>query len=98
MCDGWSNLTRQHIINFLVYCNKGTIFHKSIDASNIISKIAKYYFGFLDKVVDEIGEQYVVQVVTDNEPALTAAGKILMRKRKHLYCTTCSVHCIVLMT
>ncbi|CAL5356470.1 unnamed protein product [Camellia sinensis] len=22
MCDGWSSLTRQHIINFLVYCNR----------------------------------------------------------------------------
>ncbi|XP_028117758.1 uncharacterized protein LOC114315342 [Camellia sinensis] len=46
---------------------------------------AEYYFGLLDKVVDEIGEQYVVQVVIDNEPALKATGKIgwvldLMRK------------------
>ncbi|XP_028063911.1 uncharacterized protein LOC114267121 [Camellia sinensis] len=49
------------------------------------------------KVVDEIGEQYVVQVVTDNEPALKAAGKMLMRKRKHLYWTACSAHCIDLM-
>ncbi|KAL7191367.1 hypothetical protein ACSBR2_023442 [Camellia fascicularis] len=97
MCDGWSSLTRQHIINFLVYCNRGTIFHKSIDASNIISRTAEYYFGLLDKVVDEIGEQYVVQVVTDNEPALKAAGKMLMRKRKHLYWTACSAHCIDLM-
>ncbi|XP_028061928.1 uncharacterized protein LOC114265344 [Camellia sinensis] len=97
MCDGWSNLTWQHIINFLVYCNRGTIFHKSIDASNIISRTVEYYFGLLDKVVDEIGEQYVVQVVTDNEPALKAAGKMLMRKRKHLYWTACSAHCIDLM-
>ncbi|XP_028120013.1 uncharacterized protein LOC114317473 [Camellia sinensis] len=97
MCDGWSSLTRQHIINFLVYCNRGTIFHKSIDASNIVSRTVEYYFGLLDKVVDEIGEQYVVQVVTDNEPALKAAGKMLMRKRKHLYWTACSAHCIDLM-
>ncbi|XVF11751.1 hypothetical protein REPUB_Repub08aG0054800 [Reevesia pubescens] len=27
MCDGWTNsLTSMHIINFLVYCSKGTIF------------------------------------------------------------------------
>ncbi|XP_028118694.1 uncharacterized protein LOC114316229 [Camellia sinensis] len=96
MYDGWSSLTRQHIINFLVYCNRCTIFHKSIDASNIISRTAEYYFGLLDKV-DEIGEQYVVQVVTDNEPALKAAGKMLMRKRNHLYWTACSTHCIDLM-
>ncbi|XP_028117885.1 uncharacterized protein LOC114315472 [Camellia sinensis] len=97
ICNGWSSLTRQHIINFLVYCNRGIIFHKSIGASNIISRTAEYYFGLLDKVVDEIGEQYVVQVVTDNEPALKAAGKMLMRKRKHLYWTACSAHCIDLM-
>ncbi|CAL5360796.1 unnamed protein product [Camellia sinensis] len=97
MCDGWSSLTRQHIINFLVYCNRGTIFHKSIDASNVVSRTAEYYFGLLDKVVDEIGEQYVVQVVTDNEPTLKAADKMLMRKRKHLYWTACSAYCIDLM-
>ncbi|KAL7239816.1 hypothetical protein ACSBR2_005649 [Camellia fascicularis] len=55
-----SNLTRQYIINFLVYCNRGTIFHKSTDASNIISRTAEYYFGLLDKAVDEIEEQYDV--------------------------------------
>ncbi|KAL7251263.1 hypothetical protein ACSBR1_013152 [Camellia fascicularis] len=80
-----------------MYCNRGTIFHKSIDASNIISRTVKYYFGLLDKVVYEIGEQYVVQVVTDNEPALKAASKMLMRKRKHLYWTAYSAHCIDLM-
>ncbi|KAL7204547.1 hypothetical protein ACSBR2_017590 [Camellia fascicularis] len=62
-----------------------------------IQMTAEYYFGLLDKVVDEIGKQYVVQVVTDNEPALKAAGKMLMRKRKHLYWTACSAHCINLM-
>ncbi|XP_028117760.1 uncharacterized protein LOC114315344 [Camellia sinensis] len=97
MCDGWNNLTRQHIINFLVYCNRGTIFHKSIDASNIISRTVEYYFGLLDKVVDKIGEQYVVQVVTDNEPALKATGKMLMRKKKTFILTTCLAHCIDLM-
>ncbi|KAL7251260.1 hypothetical protein ACSBR1_013149 [Camellia fascicularis] len=50
-----------------------------------------------DKVVDEIREQYVVQAVTDNEPALKAASKMLMRKRKHLYWIAYSAHCINLM-
>ena len=73
MCDGWSSLTRQHIINFLVYCYRGTIFHKSIDASNIVCRTAEFYFGLLDKVV-EIGELYIVLVVADNKLALKVAG------------------------
>lgn len=32
----------------------------------------------IDKVVDETGEKNVVQVVTDNEPARRAGGKLLM--------------------
>nr|KJB09145.1 hypothetical protein B456_001G125800 [Gossypium raimondii] len=36
ICDGWTNsLNQMHIINFLVYCSKGTIFWKSVDVSNL---------------------------------------------------------------
>lgn len=47
MCDGWTSLTRKHIINFLVYCNRGTVFHHSIDASDVPSRTAEYYFGYV---------------------------------------------------
>jgi hypothetical protein len=33
MADGWTDRWRRTIINFLVYCPKGTIFIKSVDAS-----------------------------------------------------------------
>ncbi|XVF14712.1 hypothetical protein REPUB_Repub09cG0085100 [Reevesia pubescens] len=95
MCDGWTNsLTSMHIINFLVYCSKGTIFWKSMDVSNVRSRDAKFYYRLLDEVIEEIGEQYIVQIVTDNEAAIKAAGKQLMAKRKHLYWTSCAAHCL----
>ncbi|KAF7807935.1 uncharacterized protein G2W53_040096 [Senna tora] len=95
MCDGWTNsINHMHIMNFLVYCSRGTIFLKSIDASDVSSRNTDYYFKLLDKVVEEIGEEYVVQVVTDNEGALKAADKKLMEKRKHIYWTPCAAHCI----
>ena len=34
MCDGWIDLTRWRIINFLIYCDGKIFFHKSIDASD----------------------------------------------------------------
>ncbi|CAJ2667807.1 unnamed protein product [Trifolium pratense] len=61
------------------------MFWKSVDASDVDSRNTEYYFQLLDKVVDEIGEECVVQVVTDNEAALKAAGHKLMEKRPHLY-------------
>jgi hypothetical protein len=33
MCDSWTGPTKMSVINFLIYCNGVTWFHKSIDAS-----------------------------------------------------------------
>lgn len=95
MCDGWTNgINHMHIMNFLVYCSKGTVFLKSIDASSVASRNTEYYFSLLDKVVEEVGEENVVQVVTDNEKALKAAGLKLMEKRPHLFWSACAAHCL----
>ncbi|KAF1874377.1 hypothetical protein Lal_00008584 [Lupinus albus] len=51
----------------------------------------------IDEVVEEIGEDNVVQVVTDNASNYKAAGEMLMEKRKKLYWTPCDAHCIDLM-
>ncbi|XP_028101717.1 uncharacterized protein LOC114301022 [Camellia sinensis] len=74
MCDGWSGPTRKHIFNFLVYSNCGTIFQKSVHVTDVPSRKANYYLGLMDKVVDEIREEYVVQIVIDNEATIKAAG------------------------
>ncbi|MFQ6649658.1 hypothetical protein Gotur_023522 [Gossypium turneri] len=95
MCDGWTNnLNQMHIINFLVYCSKGTIFWKSVDVSSIRSRDDEFYYCLLDLVVEEIGENYIVQIVTDNEAAMKVARKKLMLKRRHLYWTSCAAHCL----
>ncbi|XVF38415.1 hypothetical protein REPUB_Repub20aG0099800 [Reevesia pubescens] len=43
-------------------------------------------------MVEEIGEEFVVQVVTDNKATVKAGGNMLMQKRKHLYWGACSCH------
>ncbi|KAG8499011.1 hypothetical protein CXB51_005399 [Gossypium anomalum] len=63
-----------------------------IDASSVSSRDAKFYYSLLDSVVEEIGENHIVQIVTDNEAAMKAAGKKLILKRKHLYWTSCAAH------
>jgi hypothetical protein len=95
MCDGWTNgINHMHIMNFLVHCSRGTVFIKSIDASDVASRNTEYYFNLLDKMVEEVGEEYVVQIVTDNEAALKAAGLKLMEKRPTLYWSPCAAHCL----
>ncbi|KAL6340560.1 hypothetical protein AAG906_010468 [Vitis piasezkii] len=45
---------------------RSMIYHSSVDTTNI-PKTADYIFSLMDKVVEEVGEENVVQVVTNNE-------------------------------
>ncbi|PON53148.1 Ribonuclease H-like domain containing protein, partial [Trema orientale] len=96
MSDGWKDGRQRNLINFLVNNPSGTVFLKSVDASEYI-KDAKLIFKLLDDVIAEVGEHLVVQVITDNASNYKAAGEMLMEKRKHLYWTPCAAHCIDLM-
>jgi len=69
---------------------------RSVDASDK-KKDANLLFEMLDEIVEEVGEDLVVQVVTDNASAYKVAGAKLMEKRKHLFWTPCAAYCIDLM-
>ena len=84
MCDGWSSRTRKPIINFMIYCDRSMIYHSSFDTTNI-PKTSDYIFSLMDKVVEEVREEKVVQVVTNNEASFKAASMLLMEKQKHLF-------------
>ncbi|KAI3507987.1 hypothetical protein L1887_22986 [Cichorium endivia] len=97
LSDGWrDSVVQKDIINFMVNSPKGSVFIKSIDVSDV-SKDADLLFHVLDKMVGQVGEANVVQVVTDNASAYVKAGKLLEAKRPHLYWTPCAAHCIDLM-
>ncbi|XP_052724958.1 uncharacterized protein LOC128194155 [Vigna angularis] len=51
-------------------------------------------FKMLDDVVEFVGEENVVQVVTNNAANFKAAGELLMQKREKLYWTPCAAHYI----
>ncbi|XP_047335648.1 uncharacterized protein LOC124939189 [Impatiens glandulifera] len=54
-------------------------------------------FQMLDAIVEEVGEENVVQIVSDNAANYKLVGELLMEKRKRLYWTPCAAHCIDLM-
>ncbi|XP_058733499.1 uncharacterized protein LOC131605121 [Vicia villosa] len=96
MADGWTDRCRRTLINFLVYCPKGTVFIKSVDASGA-SKTAKTLFKLFKEVVLYVGQENVVQVVTDNAANYVAAGKLLEREFPKLFWSPCAAHCFNLM-
>ena len=72
------------------------MFLKSVDASNKM-KDGKLLFKLLDDMVEEVGEESIVQVISDNASAYKYAGSLLMEKRKQLYSTPCVAYCLDLM-
>ncbi|RVW83578.1 hypothetical protein CK203_039301 [Vitis vinifera] len=67
--------TRKPIINFMIYCDRSMIYHSSVDTTNI-PKTADYIFSLMDKVVEEVGKENVVQVVTDNEASFKTTEEV----------------------
>ncbi|KAG4946995.1 hypothetical protein JHK87_043002 [Glycine soja] len=85
MSYAWIDWKQRCIINFL-----------SVDGSDFV-KTGEKLFELLDAIVEEVGEKNVVQVVTENGSNYVLAGKLLEDKRKHIYWTPCTTHCIDLM-
>ncbi|XP_070020208.1 uncharacterized protein [Nicotiana sylvestris] len=69
---------------------------KSIDASDSI-KSGEILALHLNKIIDEVGEENVVQIITDNGSNFINAGKRIMETRPHIYWTPCAAHCIDLL-
>ena len=72
------------------------MFVKSIDGSKFV-KTGEKLFEMLDALVEDIGEENVIQVITDNGSNYVFVGRLLEAKRPNLYWTPCAAHCIDLM-
>jgi hypothetical protein len=96
MVDVFTNFPKRNILNLLVNSPKGTFFLKTIDASDMLESSEKL-FKMMDDVVEEVGEENVVHVVTEYTPYYVAAAGMLMAKRTRLYWTPCATHCIGMM-
>jgi len=96
LSDGWSDMCHRPLINVLVSCPKGILFLKVVDSSGH-KKTAEYIFKILEEAILEVGEDNVVQVVTDNASNCVGAGKLIMDKYKTIYWTPCAAHCLDLL-
>jgi hypothetical protein len=96
MSDGWTDRRGRHLINFLVNSPEGTYFLESVDASSEVHD-AYMLADLLEKRIEEIGKDKVVQVVTDNGANYKAAGKLLMERIPSLFWSPCAAHCLDLM-
>ena len=96
MTDAWTDMKRRSIMNIVTHCAEGTSFIKSTDTSNI-SHTGEFIFELVDNAIEEVGDEHVIQVVTDNASNNMEAKNLLEKKRPHIFWSSCATHTINLM-
>ncbi|CAM0877446.1 unnamed protein product [Alopecurus aequalis] len=93
LADEWTTDKGRTLMNFSVYCPEGTMFLKSVDATEIVTSSDALY-ELLKSVVEEVGHENVVQVITRNSEVHAAAGNMLGETFPTLFWSPCSFLCI----
>jgi hypothetical protein len=89
--DGWTNLQRRPLINFMATSEGAPVFLKAIDGTKEYKD--KYYISeLLMNVIKEIEPEKVVQVITDNTYVMKAAGSLIETEYPHIFWTPFVVH------
>ncbi|XP_022007684.1 uncharacterized protein LOC110906938 [Helianthus annuus] len=96
MTDAWSDRQRRSIMNLCVNSKLGTVFLSSKECSNE-AHTSENIFEYVDKCIEEVGPENVVQVVTDNASNNMGASKLLKEKRPTIFWISCATHTINLM-
>nr|GEV15144.1 hypothetical protein [Tanacetum cinerariifolium] len=93
MSDGWRDIRKRHLINFMVYCSSGISFIKSVDASSI-ERNAENLCNLFSEIVEMVGVKNVVQMVTDNGANYKAVGILLSERYRIVTGSSCVAHCL----
>ena len=95
---GWSDIRRRNVYNVLISSCKGTMFWKAIDASIAgLTITGEFIWSHIKTVIEEIGPQHVVQVVTDNGSNCALMGRLLEEEYPAIVWTPCASHCLDLL-
>ena len=89
--DGWTDVQRRPLINFIAVCETSPMFLRAINAFGE-EKTKEYIAEKLVAVVEEIGPKNVVQIITDNAANCKGAGLIIQQKYDNIFWTPCVVH------
>ncbi|KAI8567563.1 hypothetical protein RHMOL_Rhmol02G0131600 [Rhododendron molle] len=89
--DGCSDSQRRLLINFMVVTEGGPMFVKAVDCSGDTKN--KYFIcKLLKEVIEEVGPENVVQVITDNAKNCAGAGLLIEGLYLNISWTPCVVH------
>lgn len=96
MTNACTKSKRRSILNLCVSSKEGVAFQflrESLDTAHT----SEFIFDNVDKCIEEVGSQNVIQVVTHNTTTNIGAAKLLKEKRPNIFWTSCATQAINLM-
>ncbi|KAL4195268.1 hypothetical protein AMTRI_Chr05g72490 [Amborella trichopoda] len=85
-----------HLVNFLIGSPKRIVYHSNIDLSRK-KQTARLLSTYMNKILDEVGPENMVQVVTDNVANYRKTCLLLIERIPNIYWILCANHCVNLM-
>ncbi|XP_042487008.1 uncharacterized protein LOC122067238 [Macadamia integrifolia] len=92
MSDSWTDLKKRSFLNVIAYSPDGALFLKSEECSHV-RLTASYTFDILDREIQSISPNLVVQLILDNASNYSSALDMLTGKYRWLFKTRCSEEC-----
>lgn len=92
--DGWSNVAGDHLVNMVIVFPNGKqrpLLWKTISTEET-AQTAENVAAAIQDVLNEIGVDKIVAVVTDNAANMRAAWKLLEAANPGLVCNGCAAH------
>ena len=93
LADSWTDNKLKALINFSVSSPLGTFFLKTVDASPHIKNHRGMYELF-DEVIQEIGPDNVVQIISDRNINYGNIDKLIMQNYNTIFWSPCTSFCV----
>lgn len=93
MGDGWKDIRKRLLINFLVYCLKGVTFIKSVDVFDVYINVENLCNLFVE-MVEMVGFENVVYLVIDNAFNYKVLGRLFAERYLNIFWFLCVVYCM----
>ena len=94
--DGWTNIQNRSLLNFIVVTPNEPVFEAVVDTSGH-EKNAQYIADEFIKIIERVGAENVIQIITDSAAGCKAAGKLITERYPHITWTACASHVLDLL-
>ncbi|XP_042511666.1 uncharacterized protein LOC122086762 [Macadamia integrifolia] len=96
MSDMWTDIKERIFINIIGYSPKGDVFLNSFECSDV-SKTGLFLRDILELVIERVGSEKVVQLISDNTSNYRVAISLIMEKYPHIQRIKCAAHGVQLL-